>query len=156
MNWRWEINLEFSSDYGRNESHESHAVKPIKSNLPWESLRSPYAAVTAGKHLLLTLNERVNELAGWEGRGEKPQRGDSPYRGYIDKSHSSSLHIQPDNWALRRSQCQWVRPVMRKPHVNGSSWACDLCNGKHLRSSVKGEKLGQERKYRIIWSHMST
>lgn len=68
------INREFSSDYGINESHESHAVKPIKSNLPWKSLRSPYAAVTAGTHLLLTLNERVNELAGWEGRGEKPQQ----------------------------------------------------------------------------------
>lgn len=55
------------------------------------------------------------------------KRGDSPYRGCIDKSHSSSLHIQPDNWALRRSQCHWVRPVMRKPVARRS-----LCEQEQL------------------------
>lgn len=97
--------------------------------------------------LLLTLNEIVNKLAssGAEVKRFSNSRGDSPYCARIDKSHCSSLHIQIDNWASGRSRSHRVPTVMRKSAAlgslcfygdggrNGSSWACDLCNGKHLR-----------------------
>lgn len=86
------------------------------------------------------------------------------------KSHCSSLHIQADNWALRRSRSHRVPTVMRKSAAlgslcfygdggrNRSGRAGDLCNNKHLRLmnlAVKGWRHGEEGKYRIIWSHMS-
>ncbi len=96
---------------------------------------------------LLTLNEIVNELDGWgaEVKRLNKSRGDSPRWGRVDNLHCISLHIHTDNWTSGRSRSRWVPAVMRKSAApgsprfygdgggNGSSWACDLCDGKHLR-----------------------